>query len=174
MKEEHTRIQRQDANSKMNFGRYREKTYAEVLQADPQYCEWAKMTVLKKQESGATPTLELARFVRWLDRYHVVSRQAQRSGQTNVSVESDWEVIYRENEALAETVLKNQQAALDQMDKDKKKAAPAAAPAASAGDDSNDEPMTTVRPIMLSPKNSKKIRGGGQLPALPETEDGDL
>jgi len=172
MREEHTRIQRQSGDSKMMFGRYRDYTYAEVLSADPQYCEWAKMITMKKQEEGAMPTLEMARFVRWLDRYHVVSRQAQRSGQQNVSVESDWEVIYRESEAAAEQVVKNQQAALDKMSR--QKVAPAAAPAASEGGTSSDVPMTGVRPIMLSLKNSKKIRGGGQSPAPHETEDADL
>ena len=87
-------------------------------------------------------------------------------------MESDWEVIYRESEAAAEQVVKNQQAALDKMSR--QRVAPAAAPAASEGGTSSDVPMTEVRPIMLSPKNSKKSRGGGQLPALPETEDGDL
>ena len=163
MKEEHLQCRRQTGDSKMNFGRYKDKTYAEVLSVDPQYCEWAKMTVMKKQEDGATPQLEIARFTRWLDRYHVVTRQAQRSGQQNVSVESDWEMIYRESEAAAEKVLANQQAVLDIVE---------GAKASGAGNDVPMDPAT--RPIMLSPKNSKKIRGGGQLPALPEGEDGDL
>ena len=118
------------------------------------------------------PTLEMARFVRWLDRYHVVSRQAQRSGQQNVSVESDWEVIYRQSEEAAETVMKNQQTVLDQLNE--QIVARAAVLGARGGVGSNDVPMTGVRPIMLSPKNSKKSRGDGQLPGLPDGEGDDL
>ena len=78
MKEEHLQCQRQTGDSKMNFGRYKDKTYAVVLSVDPQYCEWAKTIVMMKQAEGATPQLEIARFTRWLDRYHAVTRQAQR------------------------------------------------------------------------------------------------
>ena len=172
MKEEHTRVQRQTGETKMMFGRYRDRSYTEVLSVDPNYCEWCKMITMKKQEEGAQTCLEMARFVRWLDRYHVVSRQAQRSGQQNVSVESDWELIYRQSEEAAETVMKNQQTVLDQLNE--QIVARAAVLGARGGVGSNDVPMTGVRPIMLSPKNSKKVRGDGQLPGLPEGEGDDL
>ena len=156
----------------MMFGRYRDRSYTEVLSVDPNYCEWCKMITMKKQEEGAQTCLEMARFVRWLDRYHVVSRQAQRSGQQNVSVESDWELIYRQSEEAAETVMKNQQTVLDQLNE--QIVARAAVLGARGGVGSNDAPMTGVRPIMLSPKNSKKSRGDGQLPGLPDGEGDDL
>ena len=167
----------------MMFGKYKDKTYTEVLSVDPQYCEWCKTLTLQKQEAGATPTLEMARFVRWLDRYHTVSRQAQRLGQQNVSVDSDWEVIYREMEVSTEQAVKKQptRAEIEHMYQHmaldywkKQQEAQAAAPAASAGGSSSDVTMTGVRPILLSPGNSKKSRGDGQLPALPEGAGDDL
>ena len=156
----------------MRFGRFRDRSYTEVVAADANYAEWCKMITMKRQEVGAQTCLEMARFVRWWDRYHVVSRQAQRSGQQNVSVESDWEVIYRQSEEAAETVMKNQQTVLDQLNE--QIVARAAVLGARGGVGSNDAPMTGVRPIMLSPKNSKKSRGDGQLHALPEGEDDNL